>query len=118
MTTAHAGSAEAMYPRIVEELRGRLFSANELAILTGVSERQVQRWASGASKPDGDSRTRLLEVRYIVDQLREVYTEEGTEIWLHGRNRALKGRRPLDLLEEGQVEPILEVIEQLHVGAM
>jgi len=118
MTATTHASPESMYSRVVGELRGDLFSAAELGVLTGVSERQVQRWASGSSRPEGDSRTRLLELRYIVEQLRELYTDEGVEIWLHGRNRALGGKRPIDLLEQGQVEPVLEFIEQLHTGAM
>jgi len=116
MSTAQA--VDVMYPRIVGDLRGRLFSAAELAGVTGVSERQVQRWASGASRPEGRSRTKLLEMHYIIEQLREVYTDEGAEIWLHGRNHALGGRRPIDFLEEGQIDVVLEIIEQLRVGTM
>jgi uncharacterized protein (DUF2384 family) len=110
--------ADAMYPRVVGELRGRVLSGAEIGTLTGVSERQVQRWASGASKPDADSRARLLELRYIVDQLREVYNEDGVEIWLHGRNRGLGGQRPIDLLEAGQFDVVLTAIERLHTGSM
>jgi len=53
-----------------------------------------------------------------VDQLREVYTEEGVEIWLHGRNRGLGGRRPLELLHEGQFDTVLEAVERLNAGTM
>lgn len=111
-------AADVMYPRVVGELRGSALSSAEIGSLTGVSERQVQRWASGASRPDGDSRTRLLELKYVVDQLREVYTEDGVEIWLHGRNRGLGGQRPVALLEAGQFDLVLEAIERLRTGAM
>ena len=117
MNMANA-TADVMYPKIVGELRGRLFSASELADLTGVSERQVQRWASGSRRPDGENRTRLLEVHYVVERLRDVFTEEGIEIWLHGRNRSLRGRRPISVLKAGQIDEVLELIEQLHTGAM
>lgn len=117
MSQAHAVT-EAMYPRIIETLRRSALNAAEIGSLTGVGERQVQRWGSGASKPDGESRTRLLEVKYVVDQLREVYTEEGVEIWLHGRNRSLGGRRPLELLHEGQFDTVLEAVERLNAGTM
>ena len=111
-------AADVMYPRVVGELRGSALSTAEIGILTGVSERQVQRWASGASRPEGESRSRLLELKYVVDQLREVYTEDGVEIWLHGRNRGLNGERPIGLLETGQFDVVLEAIERLRVGAM
>jgi len=111
-------AADVMYPRVVWELRGSALSTAEIGTLTGVSERQVQRWASGTSRPEGDSRSRLLELKYVVDQLRDVYTEDGVEIWLHGRNRGLGGQRPISLLEAGQFDVVLEAIERLHTGAM
>ena len=111
-------AADVMYPRVVGELRGGALSTAEIGVLTGVSERQVQRWAAGSSRPDGDSRARLLELKYVVDQLREVYTEDGVEIWLHGRNRGLAGQRPLALLEAGEFGVVLEAIERLHTGSM
>lgn len=111
-------AADVMYPRVVSELRGGALSTSEIGTLTGVSERQVQRWASGTSRPEGDSRTRLLELKYIVDQLRDVYTEDGVEIWLHGRNRGLGGQRPIELLEARRFDVVLEAIERLHMGAM
>lgn len=111
-------AGDVLYPRVVGELRGNALTSAEIGALTGVSERQVQRWASGSSRPEGDSRSRLLEVKYVIDQLREIYTEEGVEIWLHGRNRGLGGQRPLSLLEAGQFDLVLQAIERLHVGSM
>jgi hypothetical protein len=53
-----------------------------------------------------------------VDQLNEVYTPEGVEIWLRGRNRSLDGRKPIDLLRAGDFETVLYAIERLKTGAM
>ena len=110
--------ADVIYAQVVADLRSSALSSAEIGTLTGVTERQVQRWASGASRPEGGSRDRLLELRYIVEELREVYTDEGVEIWLHGRNRGLEGQRPLDLLEDGKFVLVLEAITRLRVGAM
>jgi len=111
-------ASEAMYSGIIETLRRSALNAAEIGALTGVSERQVQRWGSGTSKPDGDNRTKLLEISYVVDQLLEVYTAEGVEIWLHGRNRGLGGRRPLELLREQKFDMVLQAIERLNAGTM
>lgn len=111
-------AADAMYTQVVGDLRGSALSTAEIGKLTGVSERQVQRWASGVSRPEGDSRTRLLELKYVIDLLREIYTDEGVEIWLHGRNRGLGGARPIELLQSGEFDIVLEAIERLRVGAM
>ncbi len=78
----------------------------------------MQNWVSGANRPTGQTRDRLLEVHYIVEQLRDVYSPEGIDIWLHGRNRTLDGQRPIDLLREGAFEEILHAVERLTAGAM
>ncbi len=70
----------------------------------------MRNWSAGASAPRGLSRDRLLEVHYVTRQLREVYTREGAEIWLHGRKKSLGGRRPIDLLSEGEFDEVLDAI--------
>lgn len=105
-----------LYSRIVTDIRGRLLSSGEIGRLTGVTERQVYRWGTGDSRPDGEARARLLELSYIVQQLREIYTDDGTEIWLHGPNRSFQGRKPIELLEAGDFRSVLLEIERLAEG--
>lgn len=107
-----------MYSHVVDGLRGTAFTAAEIGELTKVSERQVQRWAAGTSKPEAAPRKRLLELQFIVGELREVYTDEGVEIWLHGRNKVLSSRRPVDLLMQGEFDLVLEAVQRLQTGAM
>lgn len=90
----------------------------ELAQVTGVKTRQVQHWASGAHRPQGEAKDRLLEVHYIIERLSEVYTPEGIDIWIHGRNRELAGQKPIDLLIAGEFERVLAAVERLASGAM
>ena len=116
--TVQPNPADVVYSRVVARLREGGLTAQEVAALTGVSERQVHRWSTGASRPEGEARHRLLEINYVVEQLREIYTDEGVEIWLHGRNRALGSRRPIDLLRNGEFEPVLTLIEALNEGVM
>jgi antitoxin Xre/MbcA/ParS-like protein len=107
-----------VYARIVEGLREGALTTDELAAVIGVHSRQVQNWAAGRNKPQGNNRDLLLEVDYLVKRLRDVYQPEGVEIWLHGRNRDLGGRRPLDLLGEGHFEAVLSAVERLIDGTM
>ena len=93
-------------------------TAQEVATIVEVQPRQVQHWASGGHRPQGKARERLLELDYIVELLTEVYDEEGIEIWLHGKNRSLGGRRPLDILVDGDFDVVLEAVERLTSGAM
>ena len=107
-----------MYAAIVDELRRDALTTKELAEVVGVDVRQISNWASGQNTPRNERRDRLLEVHYIVQQLREVYTREGAEIWLHGRKRSLGGERPIELMREGRFQTVLAAIDRLREGAM
>jgi uncharacterized protein (DUF2384 family) len=107
-----------LYSRIVSDIRSASITSAELADIAQVGERQVQHWVAGTHRPSGTSRDRLLELKYIVDQLSEVYTPEGIDIWIHGRNKSLGSARPIDLLRQGRFEEVLDAIERLKVGVM
>ncbi|HST47938.1 antitoxin Xre/MbcA/ParS toxin-binding domain-containing protein [Jatrophihabitans sp.] len=101
------------YPRIVEEVTDSGVTQAELGQAVGASLRTVQNWASGATAPAGVRAQRLLDIQYIVRELRVTYTDEGVRIWLHSRNRNLGRRRPIDLLTAGDVETVLEEAEHI-----
>jgi len=105
------------FPSLVEEIRRSGLTAAEIGQITGVRERQVQNWASGASRPGAETRDRLVDVHYIVRQLEEVYRPDGIEIWLHSRNSELDGRRPIDMLIGGTFEPVVHSVLRLRAGA-
>lgn len=112
--TSHTAPSP-LYRHVVADAR-RTLSVAEIGAITGVGERAVQKWAQGASKPEGASRERLLELKYVIEQLSDVYDDEGIEIWLHARQRAFGGQPPLDLLREGRFEEVLQVVERLAGG--
>jgi uncharacterized protein (DUF2384 family) len=118
MATAQTLREPREYRALVERIRESALTSAELAEVTGVKVRQVQHWAAGGHRPQGETRDRLLEVAYIVDQLHDVYSPEGVEIWIHARNRDLDGRRPIDLLRAGEFETVLRAVERLQTGAM
>ena len=60
----------------------------------------------------------MLDLDYVIELLSEVYDEEGVQIWLHGRNRSLDGRRPLEILIGGEFPAVLAAVERLTSGAM
>ena len=118
MQATQAPPAAGLYAGLVDDLRGGVLSSAELARITGVKVRQVQHWASGAHRPQGKAKDRLLELHYLVERLREIYSAEGADIWIHGRNRELGAEKPIDLLAEGQFERVLAAVERLGAGAM
>ncbi len=118
MQATQAPPTAGLYAHLVDDLRGGVLNNAELATITGVKTRQVQHWAAGTHRPQGEAKDRLLELHYILERLRDVYTAEGTDIWIHGRNRDLGGEKPIDLLAAGQFERVLAAIERLSAGAM
>lgn len=118
MPVTEALANSGLYAKLVDDLREGVLTNAELAEITGVKSRQVQHWASGAHRPQGEAKDRLLELHYIVDRLLDVYTPEGVDIWLHGRNRSLGAQKPIDLLAEGKFEQVLAAVERLASGAM
>ena len=52
------------------------------------------------------------------ERLRGLYTEAGVELWLAGPHRLLGGERAIDLIERGETDRVLDVIEMLESGAV
>lgn len=116
-TATRASSGNLTYLRIVEQVTASGITQKELSDAVGASVRTVQNWASGAAAPTGVRARRLLDLKYIVEELGVVYTEEGVEIWLHARNRNLGGRRPIDLLTTDDLDEVLAEVRRVS-GAM
>jgi transcriptional regulator with XRE-family HTH domain len=96
------------YMRVVDEVTRAGITQAELAKAVGSGPRAVQNWASGQNTPRGAAVRRLLDVRTVVELLRDSYTDEGIDIWLHARNRNLDMRRPIDLIVEGRIEEVID----------
>jgi transcriptional regulator with XRE-family HTH domain len=109
--------ASVTYMRVVDEVTRSGITQAELAKAVGAGPRTVQNWASGHNTPRGKTAERLLDIRTLVELLSDSYTDEGIDIWLHSRNRNLGMRRPIDMLTEGQVDPVLEEAKWV-VGGM
>lgn len=104
------------YLRILEEVAESGITRYELSKAVGAAERTVQTWAAGTSKPTGVRAQRLLDVQLIVRLLSDTYTKEGIKIWLNSRNRNLELRRPIDLLEERDIDAVLEEANRISGG--
>lgn len=127
MTTAHAASAASsatprdstsdspVYRHVVADTR-RALTLTEIGEIVGAGERAIQKWAAGAARPEGAKRDRLLELQYVIEELSDVYKPEGVDIWLHSRQRALDGRRPLDVLKAGEFQTVLQLVQRLAGG--
>lgn len=110
-------AASPTYQRVVEDVLGSGLTQVEVGQVVGASVRTVQTWTKGGVTPGGQKVKRLLDLRYLIDELRVAYTDEGVDIWLRSRNRNLNGRRPVDLLLEGEMDAVLTEAQRIS-GAM
>ncbi len=112
-----AARGSVTFMRLVEDVTPSVVTQGELATAVGANERTVQNWSSGRTRPRGDTVDRVLDFVHLVSELREVYTDEGIQIWLRSRNRNLQHRRPIELLAEGNVDEVLDEVHRV-IGGM
>lgn len=105
------------FMRLVGDVTPSVVTQGELATAVGANERTVQNWSSGRTRPRGKTVDRVLDFVHLVSELREVYTDEGIQIWLRSRNRDLQHRRPIELLAEGRVDEVLAEVHRV-IGGM
>ena len=104
------------YLRILEEVTDSGITRTELSKAVGAAERTVQTWVAGTSKPTGlrapaaPGRTadRASAQRHLHPR--------GDPNLARLRNRNLQLRRPIDLLEEGDIDAVLEEAGRISGG--
>lgn len=52
----------------------------------------------------------------VIERLADTYKPEGIDVWLDSPNRNLDGRRPLDLINEGEWQRVLDEADRLAGG--
>jgi hypothetical protein len=92
----------------------------EIGALAGATTRTAQRWGD----PE-DLTVPSLEHRPALDHLREMrrlleaaFPDADTIVaWVHRAVPLLEGRRPIDLVRRGELEPVLGVLAGVYAGA-
>jgi uncharacterized protein (DUF2384 family) len=88
----------------------------DVANIAAVSPATVSRWMSGKALPHPKTQLVISDLRYVIDRLAEFYSPDEARMWLYARHRLLDGKRPIDLIQAGQSEDVLGVIESLDQG--
>jgi uncharacterized protein (DUF2384 family) len=103
----------------VEEAR-RCFGLKyvELAEALGATPRSLLRCRNLASVPSRPVQARLEKVRQISHLLGEGFGNEDSEMgWLYSPVSMLRGRRPIDLIRSGELDPVLAIPAGLYSSA-
>lgn len=101
---------------IVGALQVYGFTQADVATAAGVSDRAVRDWLR--EKPlRRRNEERLQVLRQIVLLLDDSLTPRGVGQWFRAHNRALGGRRPLEVLGYGDSEAVLHAAAAFADGA-
>jgi len=100
--------------KIIEDLRSRGgLKGTDVANIASVSPATVSRWTAGKALPHPKTQLVISDLRYVVDRLAEFYTPDETRLWLYSKHRLLNGERAIDLINQGDADKVLSVIESL-----
>lgn len=108
------GAVAATLDRIRE--RAGIKSA-EVARLLKTTPQTVSRWQRGRADPQPSTLSRLLTLEWVATQLGEFYEPDEARLWLYRPHTLLGAKRPADLIEQGETDPVLALIDQLKSGA-
>jgi transcriptional regulator with XRE-family HTH domain len=104
--------------QIIDDLRERGgLKGTDVANIASVSPATVSRWTAGKAMPHPKTQLVISDLRYVVDRLAEFYTPDETRLWLYSKHRLLEGERAIDLINQGQADRVLTVIESLDEGS-
>jgi len=92
-------------------------NGREIAQLIGTREETISRWRGGKSDPQPKLRDSLLQLGWLVGQLAELYEPQEAHLWLFSPHKLLNGERPVDFIQRGKAERVLQIIAQLKDGA-
>ena len=88
----------------------------DVANLLGARPETVSRWNQGKAFPRPDAQRILLSLEYIVDQLSDLYEPQEARLWIYSPQKLLGGNTPAALIQQGRVEEVMSVIDQLLEG--
>jgi transcriptional regulator with XRE-family HTH domain len=104
--------------KIIDGLRDRGgLKGTDVANIFSVSAAMVSSWTAGKALPHPKTQLIISDLRYVVDRLSEFYSPNELRLWLYSKHRLLNGERAVDLINRGETERILGVIESLDEGS-
>ena len=86
----------------------------DVANILGTRPETVSRWNQGKAFPRGKTERALLDLEYIVDQLSDFYEPLEARVWLYSRQRLLDGETPVSLIQQGNTEAVMQILDELR----
>jgi hypothetical protein len=89
-----------------------------VAQITGATPRSVSRWTAAKTTPRRDAEDRLLELKSVVDLLRQVLRDEPARLRLHSPNTDLDWHKPLEVIGEGDYRRVIGAVLTIAEGVI
>jgi ribosome-binding protein aMBF1 (putative translation factor) len=104
--------------RIVDQVCADFgLSDADIARALEANPRTVDRWRTGETYPQRETRQRLHELLELDRHLRETFdTPEAIKRWLHESSRYLGGLTPADAVRVGRFDRVEAALEALDSG--
>lgn len=107
----------AVEPNEIVSALGRYgLTQKDIAAACQVTERTVYAWKHGQGGVRDRNYDRLAAVREVVLVLRDSLTDRGVGQWFRAGNRLLDGRRPIEVLHDGDLEAVRRAAEAFAEG--
>lgn len=88
-------------------------NGTDIANVTDVSKATVSRWRNGTKRPQPTNERVLSDLIYVVKRLEDYYNTDEIRLWLYARHPQLEGQRAIDLIHDGRVVDIFQVLDRL-----
>jgi len=102
---------------LVEAFKSFGVTQTDVAQVTRTDPKTVYAWRASNTRPRSATYDRLDGLREVVRTLADSLTPRGVGQWLHASNRLLGGRRPLEVLREGETDAVLQAARSFVDGA-
>lgn len=97
------------------QTKGAMRSA-DVANVLNVRPETVSRWNNGKALPHASTEKQLLELEFLIDKLADIYEPHDARLWLFSRQRLMGDQVPAELIQQGRVDEVLAVVNQLLDG--
>lgn len=97
------------------QTKGAMRSA-DVANVLNVRPETVSRWNNGKALPHASTEKQLLELEFVIDKLADIYEPHDARLWLFSRQRLMGDQVPAELIQQGRVDEVLAVVNQLLDG--
>jgi uncharacterized protein (DUF2384 family) len=86
----------------------------DIARATGVARSTARAWLAHTRSPTGERAERLIELSALVERLARVMEPTYIAVWLRKPVPALKERKPIDVIADGDYMQVAELVSALE----